>query len=205
MVNAAGRYDATFKITTSTDMSELRACRHKYQTLRRNTFSLAEEEFLRATLLRIDITTIDEVALAVIGSDWTKHQRRAEFDWEHEILPVMRKSHPRGLDMAIWCQGTLCGVAVARLSDAKTWLSLTYLEGSPVPGRPLKKQVTPVVITAMEIYASQVQLHDEQKRLPIVRIMRPLPEVLANYGSIGYDVVHAEKAGGKRFEYLINN
>lgn len=203
MAHPRGSYNATFSIPAPNEMSEVRACRYRYSRLRRHTFELVEEEYLRATRLRIDVNSIDDDALRIIRDEWSKHPRRADFDWEGEILPTIRKSHPRAIDIAIWCGGVLCGVAVARLSDSKQWLSLTYLEGSPVPERPLKKQVTPVVITALDIYSSLVHLHDAAQRRPSVRIMRPLPEVLSNYQSIGYDVIHRGKGDGKKYAYIV--
>lgn len=196
-------YDATFAIRANFDMSPLQACRVRYQSIKRNTFDLLEEEFLRETMLRIDATSIDDTALCAVREQWGLHKRRAAFDWEGGIMPILRKSHPRSLDMALWCRDVLCGLAVARLSDSKEWLSLTYLEGNPDPEHPLKNRVLPAVIAAMDMFACQVQLHDKQRRRPRLRVMRPLPEVLDRYRQLGYSDIQSGKGDGKRFVYVV--
>lgn len=198
-----GTYDATFRITTNIDISPLETCRIKYKAIKRNTFDLIEEEFLRATRLRIDVRSIDDSAFAAIKEDWCRFDRRLPIEWEDEVVPTLRKSHPRALDMAIWREGMLCGLAAVRLSDAKTWLSLSFLEGHPNAGHPLKNKIGPTVVAAMDIYATLIEQHDAKGRKPALRIMRPLPNSVDRYRELGYSEGQTGKGNGKKYLYIL--
>lgn len=150
------------------------------------TRDLLEEEALRAFRIKIDVCPINDDAHAAIRTTWTPLARKVAFPWEERILPTLHKSHPRRLDLALWCDGHLCGLAVVRLADCKAWLSITHIEGSPDPSHPLKSLVVPLVLVGTDIYGTLVQAHDDARRRPIVRIMNPLKESINWYARCGY-------------------
>lgn len=158
----------------------------KHKELRRLTRELLQEEALRAFRVRVDVHPIDDDACASIRTRWTPTGRKVAFPWEERILPTLHKSHPRRLDLALWCLGHLCGVAVVRLADCKAWLSITHIEGSPDPSHPLKSLVVPLVLAGADLYGTLIQAHDDAGRRPVVRIMNPLKESINWYASCGY-------------------
>lgn len=170
----------------------LSQCFQKYKKLRRNAHDLLEEEILRSFRLKVSVTSVDEDVEKAISSQWEPFGRRCGFPWAERIMPVLRKSHPRALQLALWCDHHLCGVAVARLSDSKNWLSITHIEGSPVADHPLKKRVVPIVIAGADMYATLVQQHDDRGLRPELRIMNPLPEAVDWYGQLGYSELHRQ-------------
>jgi hypothetical protein len=177
----------------------LAACDAKYKRLRRLTRDQLEEEVLRAFKINIQVTRICDRSLAAVDTVWSQHQRKAAFPWRDRLLPVLRKSHPRRLDLAYWCGGVLCGLAIARLSDAKTWISITHIEGSPDPSHSLKGLVAPISVAGADIFATFVQREDSQGRLPLVRIMNPLTESIVVYEQCGYSALQT----GNGYSYLV--
>lgn len=171
-------------------VQHLEACAAKYRRIRRLTRDLLEEEVLRAFRIRLTVEPLEEKALDAVDSEWTPAGRKEPFPWRGDICPRLHKSHPRRLDLAMWCGGRLCGLSVARLSDAKEWVSITHVEGSPHASHPLKGLVAQIALTGADIYASLVQ----PARKPKVRIMNPLPQSMVAYERSGYSVI--TKANG---------
>ena len=172
-------------------VERLDVCAAKYARLRRLTRDLLEEQALPVFRTRVTVQPVDDSALDVVDMDWTPSGRRIPFAWRERILPVLHKSHPRRLDLAVWCNGQLCGLAVARLSNAKEWVSITHIEGSPHASHPLKGRIAQIVLVGADIYASLVQ---PDGRKPQVRIMNPLPQSMVAYERSGYSAV--TKANG---------
>lgn len=172
----------------------------KYKQIRSNTRELLEEEHLRATMRRIDVLPIDHTALDAVDA-WPQELRLAPFDWR-AIMRTVQKSHPRAFHMAIWVDKSLCGLSVARLSNAKEWVSITHIEGSPLAQHPLKGKVAALTIAAADIYTAQVQVHDAENRLPAIRILRPLAKVIDWYDALGYSDVATAKAAGRVYHYV---
>jgi hypothetical protein len=176
----------TLPLTASKMASDrkLAQCVIKHKRLRNLTREVLEEEIQRAWHLKIAARPIDEAALAAVDTHW--QQRHVHFDWHHRILPTLWESHPRRLDIALWCNGELCGLMVARLSDAREWVSITHIEGSPMPIHPLKRLVVPSFLLAADIFASLIAEESTTKTKPRVRVMNPLKPVIAWYQSCGY-------------------
>lgn len=170
-------------------VQRLEVCATKYNRLRRLTHDLLEEEALRAFRIKILVRNIDDDALAVVDGHWSVIGRKELFAWRDRILPVLLKSHPRALRLALWSEGRLCGLAVARLSDSKAWISLTHIEGSPDSSHPLKGLVAPIALVGADIYRSLVENEDSLGRRTCVRIMNPLAESIDWYAKCGYSTL----------------
>lgn len=170
--------------------AELASCIVKYKVLRRRARRLLEEEVLRAFRIKLEVTGISGDEFRAVREDWTPKGRRVEFPWEEEIMPTLCKSHPRRLDLAFWSGKELCGLAAARLSDSKQWLSITFLENSPNPSHALKGVTAPISLVGADIYASLVQEASTHKiAKPVIRLLNPLKEAMGAYERIGYSVV----------------
>lgn len=203
MASTGATYDATFRISCDLEKSPLERCRQKYTTIRRNTHELLEEEIFRAFRKKIEVTHIDADVLSAIDEQWCLSDRLMPFAWGAQIMRTLAQTHPRAMEMALWHEKQLCGLAVARLSDAKTWLSITHIEGCPTKDHPLKSKVVPIVIAGSQIYASQVQLHDALGRLPTLRIMRPLEGAEDWYKKLGYSRIEEGRGNGERYKFIV--
>jgi hypothetical protein len=179
----------------------LRRCVAKYKPMKACSRELLEEEILRAFRLKVDCRSVDEHALEAVVSQWEPLGRVVKFDWAKDIMPRHRRSHPRGFDLAFWHGAELCGLACARLSDSKEWISLTYLEGSPNPTHALKRRLVPTVLVGLDIYATQVKKHCDRGVFPQLRIMNPLKNAMDWYRSNGYSR-HMQANG---YSYLLSD
>lgn len=167
----------------------LEVCCAKHNRLRRLTRSQLEEEIQRAFFgLKVSVEPIGPRALQYVDDVWTPAGRRVAFDWRR-IMRTLEKSHPRRLDLAFWHKGELCGLATARLSDNKLWLSVTHLEGAP-NAHILKRRVAPVALIGADIYAVLIREEDSAKRLPSLRLLNPLAKSIPVYAKCGYDSFH---------------
>jgi len=175
----------------------LAICAAKHKRLRHLTRELLEEEILRAFRLKVNVRNLGEAAFAQIRGAWASTGRLVDFPWEERIMPILEKSHPRRLDLTFWSGEALCGVAVARLSDAREWISLTHIEGSPDPSHPLKKRVVPIALVGADIYASLVKEEGELPKKPTIRILNPLKESMRWYEQCGYSEL--QQANGYSF------
>lgn len=164
----------------------LLVCVAKYRRLRRHTHELLEEEVLRAFRQKIRVTSLNSDALSAVKSVWMQQARRVAFNWEGRICPTLVKSHPRRLELALWVESELCGLAVARLSDAREWVSLTHIEGAPNPSHPLRGKVVPIALIGADIFGTLVQAEAEMAETPKVRILNPLRESMDWYERCGY-------------------
>lgn len=170
---------------------ELIACCERYEEHRRHTYDLLEEHALRALKVRVQTTPITKNALDIVSHQWAG-KRLASWDWEDDVLRVLRRSHPRRLEMAFWVGHELCGLVAARMSDAKEWVSITHMEGSPLPDHQLSRKVAALSIKGADIFS--VMAHDEKSSSPRarVRIMNPLENAMACYAHNGYSELHQQ-------------
>lgn len=170
---------------------ELIACAERYEEHRIHTYELLEEHALRALKVRVQTTPITQKALNVVKELWTG-KRLAAWDWEDDVLRVLRRSHPRRLEMAFWVNEELCGLATARMSDAKEWVSITHMEGAPFPEHSLSRRVAALSIKGADIFS--IIAHDESSSTSRarVRIMNPLENAITCYAHNGYSELHQQ-------------
>ena len=156
----------------------------RYRRHRKHARALLEEDLLAGYRRRIDVLPIDDHVLALASRDWYSHPaRRVNWDWKTAILSSHHRRGPRGIDLAFIDKGQLCGLAVARVSRRKTWLSLTHIEGAPTL-HPLKGEVLPIVIQALEIYSTLIAADGE--RLVGIRVLNPTEDAMVRYQQAGY-------------------
>jgi hypothetical protein len=166
-------------------VSVLAACEERYAEVRCNTLALVEEYCLAYHRRKVAARVVTKEATDFIEKNWASHpHRRCTWNWEAGLLRTLRKSHPRRYELALWADGTLCGVAIGRLSDAKVWVSVTHIEGSPDPSHPLKGLVATIAMAGAEFFAANVLLPGDSA--PLVRALNPLEKVRPQYAAAGY-------------------
>jgi len=151
-----------------------------------------EEELLVSFRLRVDVSAIDDDVLRKVRTDWGNHpERMTNWDWDTGICAPFRNAGPRGLDFALMVHGSVCGLAVARLSPRKRWISLTHIEGAPAQHE-LKGHVLAIVIRAMHIYRAVISANFEAEKIG-VRILNPLSDAVEWYQRQGLQLTHQSK------------
>lgn len=149
-----------------------------------------ETQAMDALGLDVQAMPINEESLRTMRYRWGAN-RRVDFNWD-TLLRTLRKSHPCGLELALWSEFQLCSLSIARLSDRKGWLSITHIEACPAPDHPLKRKVVPLVIACAKIYATLIQASDPEGRLPVVRIMKPSKGAIPWYEQQGFSRLKVE-------------
>ncbi|TXN73434.1 hypothetical protein [Methylobacterium sp. WL6] len=133
---------------------------------------------LARELVQLDLRT-PGLRLTGIGSDaikatlrWERPPRLVSWDW----FKVIKRRHGGYLELAVWHDETLCGLAYGPAGDR--WLSIERLEGNPYP-HPLKGRVTDIAIAVMQTQAVAMDL-------PQTRISDPFEELIPHYRRRGY-------------------
>lgn len=168
-------------------MSSYRSAVERYRKHRAVTKELLEEEALHNFRMRVDVVSIDDDILRRVRRDWYGNpSRRVDWDWDAGIIQPLRRTNARAFDIAMLVKGQLCGLAAARVSHKKRWLSLTHIEGAPCD-HALKGVILPLVVNALYIYRGVICTEEAVKDLGI-RILNPLDEALTCYKANGYTV-----------------
>lgn len=137
---------------------------------------------------KLRFTEIDANALEAWHTQWIMPGLKRRSGWDWDSLAAKFGRRPSDFRLALWSGAELCGLAVGRLSKRRAsgrrnTVSLRFMEGSPRQGHPLKSRVAVLVFAAAEEYGRAFGA----SRL---RLMHPLPEVLALYTNLGFSVVH---------------
>jgi hypothetical protein len=152
-----------------------------YRLIREASHALVEEQVLREAGRHIKITNITLGDIDEISRKW----KGRRYPWNWFEFKMKFRHIPYRFEMAIRCQGELCGVAIGKASrgkEHKRHVSAYFLEGNPDGNHPLKGLVAPIVIAGLERYA--VMLGCEY-----IRLVNPLPEVLPRYRNLGFGEV----------------
>ncbi len=129
--------------------------------------------------LDFSIREIDHEAL-VAHADWGqkgKQDRLVEWDWT-DLIRRYRRTYSSRLDMAIWHEDTLCGLALGKVSDGKLVVRVCYVEGSP-DATPLSGKVFAVVDLYLETYAISLGIET-------IALQDPFQELIPHYEDYGY-------------------
>ena len=111
--------------------SSLFRATQRYREYRLHTRELIEEAAFRDLRMRVDVTSIDEDILRRAERDWYGHpDRKVGWDWTTGIMEPLWGCGAARLDLAFLVKGQLCGMAVARVSRQKRWISLTHVQKS---------------------------------------------------------------------------
>lgn len=120
---------------------------------------------------------IDEAALATAAT-WVRDERIVHWDWARLIEPRRGPA----LDLAIWHEATLCGLAFGEPGEG--WLELGYVEARPRP-HPLAGGIADIVFAVLETQAALLGI-------PETRVRRPFGDLYPRYMRRGYRRVAIE-------------
>lgn len=128
----------------------------------------------------VSFATITAAALDAWREQWAGHPARSvAWPWDAMVADYRRR-HPSRFDFAVWSGNALSGLAIGRTGSA--YCSIEYLEGSPVVGHPLKRQVIPAALTALLAYATVLGRGE-------MRLVEPLALLVPIYEARGFLLV----------------
>ncbi len=134
---------------------------------------------------RIRLKLIDTAALS--ASKLWESDRTRQVDWSwFNSYPGYRYSYPKRFELALWYDNTLSSLSTGRPSYHGGRLRLEFIEARPTD-HPLKGRVTPIVLSAAEVYAGIIGATQ-------LRIIDPIDMKLIDYySSFGYSLRTGEK------------
>lgn len=123
---------------------------------------------------RVYMAEIDGIALGMLDG-WPSHH----FYERWLQVPRLRRGQWKSFDVALYHDGTLCGLCFATAKRSKRRIKLVLLEGCPDPGHPLKGFVAAFMILAVENYAKMIDI-------PQILIPDPIPGAVPHYLKLGF-------------------
>jgi hypothetical protein len=129
--------------------------------------------------LSFEIREICSEAFAA-QDEWEKLEeapRRVGWKWR-ELVDKFRRQHNSRLDVAIWHNGQLAGLALGKVSTGKLVVRVCYAEGAPV-ATPLTGSIFPIIDAYLEQYAAALGIQT-------IALQDPLDEVISYYRRFGY-------------------
>lgn len=158
---------------------------HRYGELANNAYKVFQETVLNAVGLQVSSKWIDEEVLSEVDL-WRYHPNwMGSWDWR-VVLKKERKSFKR-FEVAFYCDGTLCGLLVARVSKNRVNVNVKNIEGNPDPQHPLKSKLLQVALLQIELYAVAIQA-------TMVSIDKPLAEIAGLYIQLGYEPTYSDRS-----------
>jgi hypothetical protein len=154
----------------------------RYRDIRRESREVIIEQLRRLSNPQVDLSDITEEALEQ-ADVWrtkypiAKHSYIPGWSWRKVVAKFRRR--PRRLEVALWQDVTLCGLAVGRISDRCVVATIHYIESMP-EGNPLQGKVVPFIVRYLEALA--VSLGCES-----VTIERPVEDLMDYYSMFGFD------------------
>ncbi|MCE1186546.1 MAG: hypothetical protein LWW92_13175 [Rhodocyclales bacterium] len=109
--------------------------------------------------------------------------------WRKELARFRKR--PRRIELSIWFEGNLCGLALGRISDACVVASIHYLEGRP-QNHPLSGQIALLATRYLEVVAVAIiatrylEVVAVAIRARHVSLESPVPGLIAHYKELGF-------------------
>lgn len=170
----------------------------KYTVLRRDAMDLLEPELRETLLINVSLREIDQYALEQAKA-WrdmyhaaSREAHEPGWSWPRELRRFRQR--PRRLELAIWVEDKLCGLALGRISDRSVVATIHLLEGSPVANtNPLAGSVMFIATRFLEVLCIGAGCNQASLEMPV-------PALINDYKELGYT---KEVKRGKRTLRLI--
>lgn len=152
-----------------------RTAEEKYKNIRRIAHEITVEELPYQDRNAISLTDINAAALNAISC---VKGRGVDWDWSFGVRSY-RARYPNRFELAIWYSSTVCGLSLGRPSYHGSRVRLDFIERVPGANNPLVGRVTPIAVTAYEVYARLIDARQ-------VRIISPAEALIEYYTSLNY-------------------
>lgn len=153
-----------------------------YREARLKAMMLVEPEVQQMTGLNVGLKDIDSNAIQAAES-WRSGYAEVDrathepgWDWAKQLKKFRRR--PRRVELAIWVDEHLCGLALGRISDRCIVATIHFLEGNPIDN-PLQGKVIPIATRYLEVLALGLGCKEASVELP-------LPDLISVYKEMGF-------------------
>lgn len=153
----------------------------KYRNIRTISYEITMEELPYQDKNSILLSEITDSAIFSFNSLSRNLERKVDWDWKFGAQ-MYRNRYPNRFELAIWHNNTVCGLSLGRPSYNGTRVRLDFIE-RVLGANPLKGRVTPIAVTAYEVYARLIGASQ-------VRIIKPAEELIMYYSSLNYVFVN---------------
>lgn len=149
----------------------------KYRNIRAIAYEITMEELPYQDKSSIVLSEITDSAIFSFNSLSRNLERKVDWDWKFGAQ-MYRNRYPNRFELAVWYNNTVCGLSLGRPSYNGTRVRLDFIER--VSGvNALKGRVTPIAVTAYEVYARLINASQ-------VRIINPAQALITYYSSLNY-------------------
>ena len=152
----------------------------RYRDIRQQVYRIVETE-LRTLEPAVALTEISEAVLRQTDT-WcslypsSRLTHKPGWSWRRVVEKFRRR--PKRIEVALWHDKLVCGLAVGRVSDKRVIATIHFVESLPV-ANPLKGKVVPFLARFLE--AVSVNLGCET-----VSIEQPATELIPYYSFLGF-------------------
>lgn len=154
-----------------------KAAEEKYRNIRALAYEITMEELPYQDKKSILLREITDSAIISFNSLSGLNQRKVDWDWKFGAQ-MYRKRYPNRFELALWHNNNVCGLSLGRPSCNGSRVRLDFIER--VSGsNALKGRVTPIAVTAYEVYARLIGATQ-------IRIIKPAEALIAYYSSLNY-------------------
>lgn len=142
-----------------------------------NIFNRTGKYFSEKLGKNVKLERIQPTTIQIWTQEWSGINQRKKpdgnFDWAKLRDTYYHKKFPysdqRRIDIAIWEERQLCGLAVGGIPKERNYISIDYIEGVPVE-HSLKGHILDILLTVIEQYArilkiSELRLNDPVEAL----------------------------------------
>lgn len=152
-----------------------------YREVRREARFAVEGELKELGGEAVRLTDINEDALLAVESWRDNYPSKREnhipgWNWRKEVCRF--RSRPRRVEIALWYEQELCGMALGRISDRCIVATIHLIESNP-SGSPLAGSVAPFIVRFLETLAVSVGCKE-------VSIEQPAEGLVQYYAEIGF-------------------
>lgn len=110
------------------------------------------------------------------GYNWAELRSKYYHKKPYYYAPMRR------IDLAIWCEEQLCGLMLGGISQQYDYITIDFIEGSPVLNHPLKDHVLDIILETIERYAIILNINE-------IRLIDPVENLISYYKLIGFELV----------------
>lgn len=161
-------------------VSEYRQAEVRYREIRSQVRAMVLPAVRTATGHPVELTEITPDA-AELAAAWrpqySDKEREPAWDWGIELRRARRR--PRRVELAIWCNGLLCGMALGRISDRCVVATVHLMESNPEQSNPLGGMVAPITVRFLDALALLLGCEE-------VSLESPVPALVDYYRGLGF-------------------
>ena len=162
--------------------SELRRAKVRYQTASDNSNRVAAQTVSAVLGVSVHVTGWSRRAQEAYEKQWLPLPRHSDGDFDWPEVFRRYKNEPGALELAIWCDERLCGLALATLSGVA--VRVEFMEREPAADCPIMGGMIPLVLESAGLYAQELgrkelRLHSVREGLKQLYIEGGFVEVLA--------------------------